>query len=166
MTIISLSRDLLLFTRRIRNKREKLIVFKGRPLLQGVPLSKTVHRTVFEIHPCGALCNCGVTPHSVGRCRTATKGTGLLSLPHTPPEGAASDLTGTSPLSFGHLPILWGVTLPKEHSPFGIPFFGKAAFYTYYNEKSSVSLQNRAFFGNWREKSFFYKVRSLVYFCP
>ncbi len=41
-----------------------LLVFKGRPLLQGVPLSKTVHRTVFEIHPCGALRNCGALPHT------------------------------------------------------------------------------------------------------
>ena len=34
---------------------------------------------------------CGVTPHSVGRCRAATKGTGLLSLPHTPPEALPLD---------------------------------------------------------------------------
>ena len=27
---------------------------RGRPLLQGVPSSKTVHRTVFEFTPCGA----------------------------------------------------------------------------------------------------------------
>ena len=42
---------------------------------------------------------CGVTPHSVGRCRTATKGTGLLSLPHTPQGLSALDLTkGTQSL--------------------------------------------------------------------
>ena len=37
---------------------------------------------------------CGVTPHSVGRCRAATKGTGLLSLlslPHTPPKALPLD---------------------------------------------------------------------------
>ncbi len=30
-----------------------LYAVKGRPHLQGVPLKKTVHWTVFLIHPCG-----------------------------------------------------------------------------------------------------------------
>ncbi len=38
--------------------------FKGRPLLQGVPLPKTIHWIVFGIHPCGALCNCRALPHA------------------------------------------------------------------------------------------------------
>ena len=37
---------------------------KGRPLLQGVPLPKTIHWIVFGIHPCGALRNCGALPHT------------------------------------------------------------------------------------------------------
>ena len=110
----------------------------------------------------------GVTPHSVGRCRKATEGLGRLAW------GKAPQLRRRSARGeFKNSPVdcFWrGDALQERASPdrlpkvysFGIPFFGKAAFYTYYNEKSSVSLQNRAFFGNWREKSFL-KVRSLKF---
>ena len=39
--------------------------YQGRPPLQGVPLSKTVHRTVFEIHPCGAPDEFGALPRTL-----------------------------------------------------------------------------------------------------
>ena len=89
--------------------------------MQGVSSKKTVHWTVFLFTSCGALCNCGALPQ-------ANRPSPSVALRHLPTRGAASDLTGTSPLSFGHLPILWGVTPPKEHSPFGIPFIGSASY--------------------------------------
>ena len=42
---------------------------KGRPLLQGVPFFKTIHRTVLKFTPCGA--------HSVGRSRRCGDDQGL-----------------------------------------------------------------------------------------
>ena len=40
--------------------------FRGRPLLQGVPSSKTVHWTVFEFTPCGAPLRQGISPSAEG----------------------------------------------------------------------------------------------------
>ena len=41
------------------------ILLRGRPLVQGVPSPKTVHRTVFEFTPCGAFSGYmwGFAPH-------------------------------------------------------------------------------------------------------
>ena len=65
---------------------------------------------------------CGVTPHSVGRCRAATKGTGLLSLPHTPPEAPPLDSAkGTQSL---WNPIHWYKDFfDRLRAAFAVPFF-------------------------------------------
>ena len=45
--------------------RKSHILLRGRPLVQGVPSPKTVHRTVFEFTPCGAFSGYmwGFAPH-------------------------------------------------------------------------------------------------------
>ena len=50
----------------LRSVCQKSICLRGRPLLQGVPSFKTVHRTVLKFTPCGALLRQGISPSAEG----------------------------------------------------------------------------------------------------
>jgi len=60
--------------------RLSLLKIRERPLLQGVPSFKTVHRTVLKFTLCGALFVCGTLSHTLPKALPLESAKGIASL--------------------------------------------------------------------------------------